>query len=122
MGCFKHLCYETIHLGRERERFILTVIDCFSRYLILIPINDHSATTVSEALYERVVGYFGCPWKILSDRGTEFTERVGGGGINGNTGNSTGFGLSILSSRQRDHRAKSLHCWQHGAGSAGPPR
>ena len=40
------------------------------------------------------------------------------GGINGITGNSTGFDLSILSSRQQDHRAKSSHCWQHGAGSA----
>ena len=64
--------------GRKGERFILLVIDCFSRYLILIPIKDHSATTVSQALYERVIGYFGCPRKILSDRGTEFTGRVWG--------------------------------------------
>ena len=33
---------------------------------------------VSQALFERVVGYFGCPRKILSDRGTEFTGRVWG--------------------------------------------
>ena len=64
--------------GRKGERFILSVIGCFSRYLILIPIKDHSATTVSQALYERVIGYFGCPGKILSDRGTEFTGRVWG--------------------------------------------
>ena len=64
--------------GRKGERFILSVIDCFSRYLILIPIKDHSATTVSQALYKRVIGYFGCPWKILSGRGTKFTGRVWG--------------------------------------------
>ena len=64
--------------GRKGERFILSVIDCFSRYLILIPIKDHSATTVSQTLYERVIGYFGCPRKILSDRGTEFTGPVWG--------------------------------------------
>ena len=55
---------------------MLSVIDCFSRYLILIPIKDHSTTIVSQALFERVVGYFGCPRKILSDRGTEFAGRV----------------------------------------------
>ena len=64
--------------GRKGKRFILSVIDCFSRYLILIPIKDHNATTISQALFERVVGYFGCPRKILSDRGTEFTGRVWG--------------------------------------------
>ena len=62
--------------GRKGERYILSVIDCFSQYLILIPIKDHNATTVSQALFERVIGYFGCPRKILSDRGTEFTGCV----------------------------------------------
>ena len=56
----------------------MSVIDCFSRYLILIPIKDYNATTVSQALFERVVGYFGYPRKILSDRGTEFTGHVWG--------------------------------------------
>ena len=64
--------------GRKGEQFILSVIDCFSRYLTLISIKDHNATTMSQSLFERVVGYFGCPRKILSDRGTEFTGRVWG--------------------------------------------
>ena len=64
--------------GRKGECFILSVIDCFSRYLILIPIKVHNATTVSQALYERVIGYFGCPREILSDRGTKFTGHVWG--------------------------------------------
>ena len=29
-----------------------------------------------QALFERAIGYFGCPQKILSDRETEFTGRV----------------------------------------------
>ena len=62
--------------GRKGERYILSVIDCFSWYLILIPIKDHNTTTVSQALFERVIGYFGCPKKILSDRGMEFTGHV----------------------------------------------
>ena len=62
--------------GRRGERHILSIIDCFSRYLILIPLHDHTEMTVSRALYERVSGYFGCPRKILSDRGTEFTSGI----------------------------------------------
>ena len=42
----------------------------------MVPLRDHTATTVSRALYERVIGYFGCPKKILSDRGTVFTGRL----------------------------------------------
>ena len=61
---------------RKGERYSLSVIDCFSRYLILIPIKDHDATTVSQALFESVIGYFGWSQKILSDRRTEFTGRV----------------------------------------------
>ena len=83
--------------GRKGERFILLVIDCFSRYLILIPIKDHNATSVSQAPFKRVVGYFGCPRKILSDRGTEFTGRVGRN--DGIVGDSTDLDLSILPSR-----------------------
>ena len=62
--------------GRRSERYILSIINCFSCYLILVPLRDHTATTVSRALYEHVIGYFGCPRRILSDRGTEFTGRL----------------------------------------------
>ena len=52
-------------VGRKGERYILSVIDSFSQYLILIPIKDHNATTVSQALFKRVISYVGCPQKIL---------------------------------------------------------
>ena len=64
------------------ERYILSIIDCFNKYLILVPLRDHTAPSVSKALYEHVVGYFGCPWKILSDRVTEFTGRIWDGLMN----------------------------------------
>ena len=41
-----------------------------------MPLKDYTASTVSKALYEQVIGYFGCPRKTLSDRGTEFTGRI----------------------------------------------
>ena len=62
--------------SKKGERYILSIIDCFSKYLILVPLRDHTAPSVSKALYERVIGYFRCPRRILSDRGTEFTGRI----------------------------------------------
>ena len=62
--------------GRQGERYTLSIIDCLSRYLILVPFHDHTATTVNRALYELMIEYFGCPKKILSDRGTEFPSRL----------------------------------------------
>ena len=62
--------------SKRGERYVLSITDCFTKYLILVPLKDHTASTVSKALYERVVGCFGCPRKILSDRGTEFTGRI----------------------------------------------
>ena len=62
--------------SKKGERYILSIIDCFSKYLILVPLRDHSAPSVSKALYERVIGYFECPRRILSDWGTEFTGRI----------------------------------------------
>ena len=62
--------------GRQGKRYILSIIDCFSHYLILVPFHDHTTTTVNRALYECVIGYFGCRRQILSDRGAEFTGRL----------------------------------------------
>ena len=62
--------------SKRGERYMLSIIYCFTKYLILVPLKDHTASTVSKVLYERVVGYFRCPRKILSDRATEFTGRI----------------------------------------------
>ena len=58
------------------HRFIVTVMDVYSRYLIAVPVKDHTAQSVSKCLYEHVIAYFRVPHSILSDRGTEFTGRV----------------------------------------------
>lgn len=63
-------------VSQEGYRFILSVIDCYSRYVVLVPLRDHKAETVSKALYENVIAYFGTPQGILSDRGVEFRSNV----------------------------------------------
>ena len=58
------------------DRYIVTMMDVYSRYLIASPVRNHKASTVSRSLYESVVAYFGAPQSILSDRGAEFTGMV----------------------------------------------
>ena len=43
----------------QSKRFIVTMMDVYSRYLIAIPVWNHTAQTVSRCLYEQVVAYFG---------------------------------------------------------------
>ena len=60
----------------KSNRYIVTMMDVYSRYLIAPPVKNHRVSTVSRCLYESVVAYFGAPRSILSDRGAEFTGMV----------------------------------------------
>ena len=60
----------------KSNRYIVTMMDVYSRYLIATPVRNHRASAVSRCLYESVVAYFGAPRSILSDRGTEFTGMI----------------------------------------------
>ena len=60
----------------HRHEFIIVFVDCFSRYSILVPASNHTASTVSDALLRHVVPYFGTPRRLLSDRGREFVGEV----------------------------------------------
>ena len=60
----------------KAKRFIVTMMDVYSRYIMAIPVGNHTAQTVNKCLYEHVVAYFGVPRSILSDRGAEFPSCV----------------------------------------------
>ena len=60
----------------RRREFIIVFVDCFSRYSILVPASNHTASMVSDALLQHVVPYFGTPRHLLSDRGREFVDEV----------------------------------------------
>ena len=42
----------------KSHRYIVTMMDVYSRYLIASPVKNHKASTVSRCLYESVVGIF----------------------------------------------------------------
>ena len=59
----------------RRMAYPITLLDCYSKYTILIPSKDHKAETVSNALLDRVASYFGVPQRLLLDREQEFTRK-----------------------------------------------
>ena len=60
----------------RRHEFLIVFVNCYSRYTILVPANNHTASTVSDALLCHVVPYFGTPRRLLSDQGREFVGEV----------------------------------------------
>jgi len=60
----------------NRNRYLLVMIDSFSRYTELAPIPDKSAETVARAFLSHVICRHGAPEQLMCDNGTEFTNQV----------------------------------------------
>ena len=60
----------------RRHEFLIVLVDCYSRYTILVPASNHTANTVSDGLLRHVVPYFSSPRRLLSDQGREFVGEV----------------------------------------------
>lgn len=56
------------------NRYIMTVVDKLTRYVVYVPMPPSSAQGVFEMLDRYVLGVFGTPEKIISDRDTRFTS------------------------------------------------
>jgi hypothetical protein len=57
------------------NRYILTVCDYFTRWPILIPVPNQSASVLVDAFIEHVVSQHGVPKKLFSDRGKSFAGK-----------------------------------------------
>ncbi len=60
----------------EGHQYLLVAIDHFSRYFILVPRRDKTATTVATTLIDNVFCPFNTPTTLLSDNGTEFNNSI----------------------------------------------
>lgn len=56
----------------DKKRYCLTIQDCFTNYVTIVPIPNKNSTTVANALLERYICVHGMPTQIKSDNGTEF--------------------------------------------------
>ena len=67
--------YKSISRG---NRYVLSVIDHLTRFVVLIAVPDKLATTIARQLVTRVISVFGPPETILSDQDREFENAVEG--------------------------------------------
>ena len=56
----------------DKYRYVMSVIDHLTRFLVLAPLKDKTMATVARTLVDRVFSVFGTPESVHSDQGTEF--------------------------------------------------
>lgn len=59
----------------EGHEYVLTMIDTFSRFTIVVPIPDKLPATIANAIFKHLICVFGVPDSILTDQGTEFVNQ-----------------------------------------------
>jgi transposase InsO family protein len=62
--------------SRNGFMYILTVQDHFTKWAEAIPIRNHTATIVADALFKNVFMRYGMPMRLLSDQGAEFESKL----------------------------------------------
>ena len=63
---------DSFPLTPRGHRYILTMIDCFTRYAIAVPLVDQSAEVVIAAVIGNYITVYGTPRRILTDQGRNF--------------------------------------------------
>ena len=58
------------------NRYVLVMVDCFSRWTEACPLPDKTAHSVADAFFNQVVCGFGMPSVIHSDQGREFENKI----------------------------------------------
>ena len=61
---------------RNGNRYVLGIIDCFSKWIVLVPLKSESAVEIGRVLFKNWIAIFGAPECIHSDRGANFTGDV----------------------------------------------
>jgi len=59
----------------EGFEYVLTMIDVFTRFTIVVPIKNKQAATIAEAIHKHLICVFGIPESILTDQGSEFCNQ-----------------------------------------------
>ena len=58
------------------SKYILSIIDGFSKYLLCFPMRDQTAITVTRILINHVISKYGVPKFITSDQGRNFMSQI----------------------------------------------
>ncbi len=64
--------YGPLNDGIEDERYVLVMMDHFTKYVVLCALKDKRAATVARKVRKYLLCQFGVPKRIITDNGTEF--------------------------------------------------
>lgn len=62
--------------GRQKPRYLLTIIDAYTRWLEAVPLIDISAASVAHGFLSAWVSRFGPPLTLITDQGAQFRAEL----------------------------------------------
>ena len=65
-----------LRTATDGSRYILLIVDSFSRWCEAFPTSSQDATTVADILYKQIFTRFGAPRSLVSDRGRQFLSKL----------------------------------------------
>ena len=77
-GVMDRVCIDSIGpfpIDEDGNRYIIAMIDAFSRWVMLVPAPDATAVSAASALL-KWMGFFGIPSNIVSDNGTQYVNEL----------------------------------------------
>ena len=63
-------------VSRNGSRYILVIVDAFSRWMVAVPLMETSAETLARSLWSEFLSRYGAPCRIHSDRGSNINAEV----------------------------------------------
>ncbi len=60
----------------QGSKYLVVMVDMFSRYVLLAPIKEKTAKNVAHAIVSKLICEFSAPRVLLSDDGAEFRNRL----------------------------------------------
>ena len=64
------------HISRRQNRYIIVMVDYFTKWSIAVAQKNHKAITVAEVIVNNFICQFGVPLQILIDLGREFQGQL----------------------------------------------
>ena len=65
-----------LKVSSQGKKFVLCLTDAFTKYAVMLAIDNKEAATVAKAIFEQWVCKFGTPLEFVSDNGREFCNNL----------------------------------------------
>ena len=67
---------DTRKISKHRNRYIMVVVDYFTKWSAAYPLAKQTASNVADKLVTQFISQFGVPLQILTDQGTQFEGKL----------------------------------------------